>query len=175
MRFVSEENLLLHKNYVRDLELKYSILNKSISNLANKNIKDIYYSSFERDIKTEALGLLYEIEMHKLYFSSFSSDKSYISSEKVKSLYKNEANFLNAIYKYAFKCNHGFVFAYLKRGKIEIAEGSVERLVWSYSEPKLCLDVCEHSYYGDFGFDKKRYLLSSIPYLKLDVFDGKII
>ena len=29
------------------------------------------------------------------------------------------------------------------------------------------IDVCEHAYFADYGFDKQRYLISALPYLDI--------
>ena len=39
--FLSDMSIAQHKDYVRNMRLKYSILEKSIPNLAGKDISDI--------------------------------------------------------------------------------------------------------------------------------------
>ena len=171
MRFLTEEALAKHRDYLKTLNLKYSILKKSVACLEGKSIVEISRLRIERDIKSEALTLLYEIVMHDCFFCSFSEDKGYISSDTVREQYKNEANLLNLIYKTAMNVNHGFLIVYTDNGRIKLGEGSLDRLLCGYGKPMLALDLCEHCYYPDYGFDKREYLLSSIPYLRLDIFD----
>lgn len=170
MNFFTEENVAKHREYLKDLNLKYSILKKSASVLDGKDINEIYSLRTDKDLKRDALRLLYLIRMHELYFSSF-SDIAYLSSDTVRKQYKNEADLLNGIYKKALATDHGFVLVYLCKGKIEIVEGTLENLIKGYGKPMLALDVCEHSYFLDYGFCKDKYLIASIPYLKIDIFD----
>lgn len=171
MRFLSVESIDKHKDYLKTLNLRYSILKKSVGALNGKSFKEIYGMRLDRDIKREALELLYEIEMHNIYFSSFSPDKSYISSLKIREQYKNEANFLNSVYKAALKINHGFLLLFCDGKGICIAEGNMDKLLFGFGKPMLALDMCEHCYYTDYGFNKKEYLLNAIPALKLNIFD----
>ena len=36
------------------------------------------------------------------------------------------------------------------------------------NEPLLAIDLWEHAYFSDYGFDKKRYVKNLLPYINLD-------
>ena len=69
--FLSKETIKLHLSHLNDLKLKYSILEKSYPPLHNQRYFDVNSMWLSREVKQEALNLLYKIEAHELYFSSF--------------------------------------------------------------------------------------------------------
>ena len=63
--------------------------------------------------------------------------------------------------------NYGFVCVYLKGGGV-VLKGLYDCEQLSHlGTPILAVDVCEHTYFMDYGFDKQRYLIQSLPYLNL--------
>ena len=165
-RFLSDESIALHSDYVRIKRLKYSIIESSVPRLKGAKIKDIYRMRIAPYDKRDALDLLSEIALHELFFASFSK-APYPASQTVRSAYGSEANFLNTIYKMATSLPYGFILVYSLQGRVEIRECTDFKSAYYRSEPVLALDVCEHVYFSDYGFDKERYLSESLPYLDL--------
>ena len=74
--FLTEENLREHFDYLRMMRLKYSVLVKSVPSLEGKGISSVIKSSFDPEIKTEAVNLLWQIKSHELFFDSFTDTPS---------------------------------------------------------------------------------------------------
>ena len=165
-RFFSEENIDCHKQYVRDKRLKYSIIESSFPQLKGAKIEDIHRMRISQRDKRDAIDLLSEITLHEIYFSSF-CECAYPRSGLVTDMYGNESVFLNFLYRECASLNYGFVCVYLYGKRIAVAKhSSCERALYS-GTPVLAVDVCEHAYFTDYGFDKQRYLIQSLPYLNL--------
>ena len=117
--------------------------------------------------KEDVLRELSNIALHNVFFASFGQNE-YPKSSAAVLCFGNEAALLNKIYELAVKLDFGFVCVYCENKKIEVY-GSQDRVrLLSYGMPRLAVDVCEHAYFLDYGFDKSRYLLRALPYLKLN-------
>ena len=170
MRFLSEENLFAHKEHIRTKRLKYSILEKSIPTLKSKSIKEIFSSGMNLKDKRDALCLLSEITLHDVFFESF-SDKQYPPSQQVKNKFGAHGTFLNELYKSAMSVEYGFIIVVLAGRDFRIYTAKDYPSVFSIGVPLLCVDVCEHAYFLDYGFDKEKYLVNALSYLKIDIID----
>lgn len=172
LEFLTEENLEIHRQYIKQEKLKLSIFEKSIECIKNKNIKDIIRQKIKRKDKLDVLSLLSNIKLHEIFFASFGENK-YQPSAAASLNFGSEGGFLNAVYRASMSINHGFTVVYLKDGKIAVE--AMERELFKLfipSEPILAVDLSEHSYFLDYGFDKERYLLSALPYLDLSKLNG---
>ena len=117
--------------------------------------------------REETLSLLRSIKAHELYFASFG--REFQSSSAVRDKYRTEASFLYELYKTAIGTKEDFLFISLERGKLNcevISERSFIR-----TEPLLAIDLCEHAYFMDFGFQKDEYLAKLISHLNLNSLD----
>ena len=172
-RFLSEENINLHRDYVNVKRLKYSIIESSVPALRGAEIQDVYRMKIRERDKRDALDLLSEISAHDVFFSSFSQSQ-FPRSEMVRAEYGSEANFLNLLYKHAMKLPYGFVLVYLIGGRIKVLSTADFVSALRYELPLLAIDACEHSYFMDYGFDKERYLLSLLPYLDIAKLSARV-
>ena len=163
--FLSEESILMHREYLRELRLKYSILEKSIKGLKGKNIREIMRQNFQPDVKKEAITLLSEVELHELFFASFSETGGH--SKRVAMCYGSVGAFLNLLYSLALDADGGFLVIHAKRGKITPAITYVKEYYRLADKPVLALDLCEHCYFPDYRFNKNAYLLAALPRLDL--------
>ena len=164
--FLSEENIALHCEYLRNKRLKYSILEGSIPALKGANVRDVLRMRLKQYDRRDALVLLPEIKVHELFFSSFSSAR-FPHSDLVCDGWGNEAAFLNEIFSVGMALRCGFVCIYFSGSRI-IVRGFDDCLdVFEFGEPQLAIDVFEHAYFMDYGFDKERYLISALPYLDI--------
>ncbi len=167
--FLSEENIEFHSEYVRMKRLKYSIFESSFPKLSDAKFTDIIQSKLSRCDKQEALELLSDISIHDVYFSSYSTCK-FAHSSIVSELYGSEARLLNEIYECGMRLQHGFVSVYFQRGRIVVRSFVDPIDAMRFATPILAIDVCEHAYFLDYGFDKERYLIASLPYLNIAKF-----
>lgn len=165
-RFLSEENIALHKEYVRSKRLKYSIIESSLPHLAGKDVRDLYRMKLSVRDRQDAISLLSDVRLHEIFFSSFSRS-DYPRSPAVQRQYGSEASFLNLLYKRCISQPYGFVLVYSSEHRIEIDAVSDFERAFRVGTPVLAIDTCEHAYFIDYGFDKERYLLSMLPYLDI--------
>lgn len=167
MIFLSDDNLLLHKEQINTKKLQYSILEKSIPSLDGKTVSDILGMRLSRRDKIDASVLLAEITLHGIYFSSF-TDKTFERSLEVEKRYGTTASLMNSLYASAMKLSCGFVAVLAIGERLSVMASDDYVSFFKNGTPILAIDVCEHAYFRDFLFDKERYLLSALPYLDLD-------
>ena len=167
MNFLSEETVLRHKNYLADLRLKYSVLEKSYPEILGLDIKEIDSLRLPSQVKREAISKKSEIILHELYFNSF-SDKFYLSAA-VKACYGSEANFLYEIESELMKsCSYGFLLIYADiRKRLKFVFGDELSDILLKNEPILAIDLWEHAYFSDYAFDRKRYVKGALLHLNL--------
>lgn len=164
--FLSENTILLHREYARRERLRFSIIESSEPGLCGKNTRDIYRMRISPDLKRDAIKHSAEAECHELYFSSFANTR-YLKSAKVNKQFGSESVFLNDMYRLGTMLKFGFVLVYIRGGVIALKCVEDTRDAFLYGQPILALDVCEHAYFIDYGFDKERYLISALSYLDL--------
>ena len=161
--FLSEEEILKHREYLKSLNLKFSILEKSIKD-AKSQIEVIRALSGEERRGAEELFSM--ISLHELFFSSFSDNTSF-KNERIARQYGSEAGFLYALYKMGLKSKPSFL-SVLRRGERIFPVLSEDYLyLSSLGKPVLTIDLYEHAYYRDYGFDKEKYLEGALRHLNL--------
>ena len=159
----SEENLNLHREYVRRLRLKYSIIESSLPQLSGVPVKGIFNLRLGKRDRVDALRLLAEITLHEIFFSSFTEHRNK-RSDLLISRYGSAAGYLDMLYRLARDVTHGFLVVG------ENGEASVVteyHLAFVHSAPALAVDLCEHAYFLDYGFDRERYVLTCLSRLNL--------
>ena len=165
-RFLSEQTLFAHKEYVRTLSLKYSILEDSIPNIKNADIDKIQSIRINNRDKEEALSLLCEIKCHDMYFASFDREMG-LNSPLARRQYGSEDALAMCILYEGMKKDIKFVSIGIKQGRISIHASKDYHTHFDIHTPKLMIDVEEHAYFWDYGFDKERYIKSALLYLNL--------
>ena len=168
--FLTEENILIHKEYMRILRLRHSIMEKSIPEIKNKNALQIEKMRISASCKEEILANYREYLAHELYCKSF-SEKSKIP-DIIKKHYSSCEAFLYEVYLASMREKHGFIFVFLgARGIPEILHSEEARK--RKDIPKLALDISEHAYFLDYRFEKEKYLRSAISNLNLILLDNE--
>ena len=107
-----------------------------------------------------------EIELHELFFSSFFEKNMkaklpfYNNSSQAGFLYEaeREAVLGDGLFLIICKSNKGVICKSLIRTYAEFPE----------SKPLLCIDLCEHSYFSDYSFDKRRYVREALLHLNFN-------
>lgn len=168
MLFVSEENRKMHEEYLRKLKLEYSIYEKSYPSLLGKSPNEILrlraLSRSEREAAALKKG---EILAHELYFNSYGEKNS--PSAKIREAYGSEANFLYELSQRCMSTDGGFILVCRdSRGKIAVLYGTEFYSMFSDFSPLLAVDLCEHAYFYDYGFNKKSYINSALMHLALE-------
>ena len=169
MRFVSERAMKLHLNYVESERHRLSVFEKSYPFIIGKSAKDII--RMKCDDKRAVVSTILNIKCHELYFSSFGNQ--YQQSSAVREDFSTEATFLYELYKTAVDANDKFLFIYFDGRRIRVKCGD-ELTLLSIKNYTLIIDLCEHAYFLDYGFDRAEYLKRLLPFLNLSLLDKKM-
>ena len=172
-RFLSEQTIFAHREYVRTLRLKYSILEDGIPEIKNADINKIFTAKIDKNDKREALARLAEITCHDMYFSSFEAECG-IRSSLARHQYGSEDALAMCILHEGMKKDIKFISIGIKQGRISIHASREYQTHFEVHTPKLMIDVEEHAYFWDYGFDKERYLKSALEYLNLSKLDNNL-
>lgn len=162
--FLSEENIKNHIEHLRTLRLKYSVLEKSITELNGKGIGEVYKMGISRKIKDEAIELLWHIKSHDLFFNSFS--EMVVWHDDIRKNNGSRESFVYNLLTLAERKKYGYIYVYLDRQKkitVSFAD-SFDGAFVKY-EPRLCIDIFEHTYFNDYGFKKDKFIRGALAYL----------
>ena len=161
--FLSDENIKKHLEHFRTFKLKYSVLEKSVTELKGMCISEVFKSNFGKEEKTEALTLLWQIKSHELFFKSFSEAPRW--NDEMKKHFSSRDKFLYDILCEANDVSGGFLYVYKDRQQnIRIIFADEYDGAFVKYEPMLCLDLYEHTYFADYGFNKEKFLKNALAY-----------
>jgi superoxide dismutase len=164
--FLTEENINVHKEYMKTLHLRHSIVEKSIPEIKGKNIFEIERMRLKKTDREEILSTLSEYLAHEIYFKSFTITQN--REPCIREYYSSEEAFLYEVFIMGMNAKEGFVFIHLnERGKpeIQICQSGIKTKYL----PKLAIDLCEHAYFLDYRFEKERYLKNALSHLDLSL------
>ncbi|MBQ8414224.1 MAG: hypothetical protein IJX58_03140 [Clostridia bacterium] len=168
--FLSEGNIKRHLEHLREARLRYSILEKSIPEIKGRAPTELVRLNINRDVKDEAISQLWYIKAHECFFSSFTEQQT--DNVNVLKHYSSKEKLLYDLYTEALERDHCFLFIYTDRNGTprwifsDKSDGSFIRY-----EPILAIDLYEHVYFLDYGFDKKHFLRNALSHLKLSSLD----
>ena len=164
--FLTEENIKKHQEYLRNLRLKYSVLEKSEPKLQAAEPADIIRLPIKQDIKREAIVLMSEIISHEVYFTSFSKMRT--ASPHIRKKFGAESSFLYELYKMAKEHRCGFLYIYAdKYGGISPIIDKTGEILHIKRKPLLAVDLFEHAYFSDYGFLREKYIENALAHLDL--------
>ena len=168
-RFLSEESIARHREYANGLRLKYSILQKSESVLNSTNIDKIPWQNMKKNLREEAFPLLAEYTLHTVFFSSF-AEKRETRPNTVIDGKSAVSELLDRLFRLAKNdVDGGFLVLLDGRRGITPARIFPPYRELYFASPILALDLYEHCYFPDYGFDRARYLLSALSHLDLNL------
>ena len=173
MNFISEENRKIHEKYLRELKLKMSIFEASYPQISGKGCREILRADFRRVERERAALLRAEIMAHEIFFTSFQLSSG--RSIKVCKGWGSEANFLYRIMCDAKEYRDGFIFVYLdglNNVKYNITNDILRQFM--IFNPILAVDICEHSYFLDYLFDRDEYIKNALSGLNLSKIEKHI-
>ena len=136
--FVSEESLALHREHLAVLRAKKQMC------IENR----------------EAKSLALDIRAHELYFSSFCKER--VLCPRIKEGYHSENRFCFALTEYAREIQCGYLFIYPIPRFPFVSFGSDGALL---HRAALAVDLWEHAYFLDYGFDRDAYLKAALSHL----------
>ena len=162
LSFISEENYRMHLDYLNTLKLKASVIARAMTpESRGRRHRRADFDLVDR--------LRCEVALHGVYFNSF-SEREYVRSDAVSKCFGSDKELLNELLKRGMECRVGFVGVKgCSGGAFEIFANEDYRI-----DPKsiaLAIDVSEHAYFYDYGFDKKKYLGRALSHLSLDKLD----
>ena len=170
MLFVDEESVRAHKEYLKNLKLKYSILEKSINGISGKGFAELRGMRIKNGLREELLSAYTRIRLHEIYFSSF-SERELVASNFVKEQYGSEAALLNELFRRGRNLEFGFLSLAVCSGRILICDSIDYKEHFNKGEPCLSVDLFEHAYIFDYGFERDEYLKKALSHLNLSVVD----
>ena len=168
--FLTEENISIHRDYMKTLRHRHSIFEKSMPEISGKSIFEIEKIRLSGKDKREILPNFREFLAHHLYFNSFCEIQK--PQPILKKFYSSTEAFLYEIHLVAMSEQSGFVFVTMgERGMPQIHHSTMnERLK---TAPILALDISEHAYFLDYRFDKEAYVRGAISHLNLSLLDSR--
>ncbi len=173
---VSAESILRHEEHYRRLQLRYSVLVKSFPQLADTEVGEISRLRLPHAVKRRAAEMYSDILAHKLFFSSFSENRA--RAKTLSAQFGSEATFLYELARSIEESDHvGFILVWINARKaVEFAFATQLGNIFSRESPCLAIDLWEHAYFSDYGFDRSAYLkavLSRLDLARLDEFEKK--
>ena len=162
--FLSAENIAFHKDYLKDLKLRFSVLVKSAPILKDLTLADVWRKLPRSDVKNDAIALLSEIAAHEIYFSSFSGKRA--PCPPVRARWGSESAFLYELFLAVKETRSGFLYVF-SGGEVSFSVHADGGFFFKGKTPVLAVDLFEHAYFKDYGFDRKRYLESAVFSLDL--------
>lgn len=164
--FLTAENLKSHIDYMNTVLARYSIYQKSIPALLGRTPAEICKMKLNKSEKNEILSLLSEYLSHKTYFNSFAENDR--PCKQIRRYYSSEDDFCYRVFERARGEHSGFIYIIKdKRGTPNICHSSELPDAYISATPILALDLCEHAYFADYGFNKEEYLRRAVARLDL--------
>lgn len=164
--FLSQESIAEHREYMRTLRLRHSVMEKSIPSVKGASLSEISKMKLKKRDKEDILENLSNYLLHDLYFRSFSDLPNRVSF--LKKYYPSEEAFLYEILRQCTDTSSDFILIFTdSRGRPQIkAFNSWQDII---NMPRLAIDLAEHAYFLDYGFDKERYIRNALSHMKLEL------
>ena len=163
LEFLSERNVDLHREYLENCRMRLSILEKSGYNISGLRYPELCRARLG-NAKDEILSLARDVYLHELYFDSLSMAGE--CAECLKRGYRSVSGFLYELERAAMAADGGFLLVTRGKSGVSISHntGITLRLC---AEPRLAIDLAEHAYFLDYGFDKLSYVRAALSRLRL--------
>ncbi len=159
LAFLSSDSIQKHEEYLKALNLKYSLMKKSYPAIAECGIAELARTRIEPGAREAAIEILRDIYSHECFFDSFCESPA--PCKQIKRYYSSDAAFVYEIFIAARHSKSSFIYVYKnKRGVPIISEKFSDN-------PLLAIDLCEHAYIFDYGFSRDEYLRHALGYLNL--------
>lgn len=175
LSFVTEEELLKHKEYHRQLCHGCTLIEKRTGialccegDGCREAVRR--WRSGSKALNEQEREILALEWLHSVYFRSF-CEGSFQQSQAVRAVFGSESALLHRLFIEGMKLGCGFV-GILKSGRgITVFSERDAVAVMSLGTPILAIDLYEHAYYGDYAFDKESYLKGALSHLRLSTID----
>lgn len=158
---VSEENLLRHKRHLEEQILRLSVLDSSDGRVGTRRMRQSFRE--ERAVLEE------DIRCHRRYFASFTERSRLLPPYAP---YASAEGFLYDAFLDMKAAGNAFYFLW-RDGRGRLCHGRSDAGLSLPSDGVLAVDLYEHAYYGDYGFDREGYIKSALSHLNLSLLDEK--
>ncbi|MBO5945086.1 MAG: hypothetical protein J6Q69_00610 [Clostridia bacterium] len=172
MRVISKTSEIMHKDLLHNLKLRQSIFEKSYPILCGKDIREIDKLKIPYGEREEYKELLSNVYAHELFFSSLSDTPGI--NNTVRRTYGSEAAFLYELLNRCMKLDCGFLLIYRKGAGVGVYTGCDLVSIFMTYDVRLAVDLYEHAYLFDYGFDKKSYLKAALSSLDLSKIENVV-
>ncbi len=166
--FLSDAALSEHREYLSSLKNRAAIYSKSgidVRMLGRGGARGGRLSFAEAK---GVRALMRNIEMHELYFDSFGA--SFVPCDAVRKSFGSENNFAFELTRFSETADADFVCVFSDRnGKIRFC---ADRFLPEGVAVHLALDLCEHAYFRDYGFNRGAYLRAALAHLDFSRING---
>ena len=166
-KFISADAERIHREHLKTLKHKYSILRKSIPALAGVEMCEVERVRLSAELRQEVYPLLMDIRLHELYFNSFTELAP--PSVRVRATYGSESAFLYEMLEAARRTDGGFICVGRAHRGVSIFVADKHTHPSALADVMLALDISEHAYFLDYGFDREAYARHALPYLDLSL------
>ena len=164
--FLSEDNISLHKDHYGNLLSLSNVIYKSFPALKDVDPNDLKKIRIKSVRQNEYLPALNLAHLHKIFFGSFTDKPA--RCDYIRKWYSSEDDFLYGAYLAARESFSSFVYFFVHRdGRPDFKITDGESYSFEYS-PVLAVDLFEHSYFMDYGFDRDRYIRRAFSVLNLE-------
>ena len=136
--FISEESLRVHKEYLSVLRMKKQAC----------------------QTRREEKQIENEIRSHELYFDSFRQDC--VPCSRIKAGFASENHFCFLLSEYIKNVGSGFLYIYPMPHSPFVGYGIAQKHLL---RAVLAIDLCEHAYFIDYGFDFSAYVRAALSHL----------
>ncbi len=165
-KFLSKENIEMHKEHLKSLCAGYSLKEKCYPQISKKNLLEISRTALPKAEKEEIMLSNIYIKLHKIYFSSFSEIPK--PSTTVRQHYGSEDKLCYELLELARTAKEDILMLALdRRGVPRILSYSDTPFAPLHYDIRLALDLYEHAYFFDYGFNREGYLRQAIASLDL--------
>ena len=166
--FLSERNVALHKEYLENCRMRLSILAKSGYNISGMRYPELCRARLG-NARDEILTVARDTYLHEIYFDSFG--KGGEIAECIKPQYHTTASFLYELERAAMSEDGGFLIVTRGQRGVDFSHNTSFAAPMRY-EPCLAIDLAEHAYFLDYGFDKLAYVRAALSRLRLSKLDN---
>ena len=164
--FLSEESVAAHREYLYKKKVEYSILELSEPKLSGASFEKIIKMRLDKELKREAYRKKRNIDLHELYFFSFTEKRG--ENITLPQGYRSTAELQYHIFTVATEeeCHSDFLTV-LFDTRTGGLRPTTERDVGSGEIPVLAIDLAEHAYFSDYGFEREEYVKAAVARLDL--------
>jgi superoxide dismutase len=170
-KFLSKENIEMHREHARMLSASYSLKEKCYPKIGGKSLFDISRIALPKDEKEEIMKSNVYIKLHEVYFASFCEAPK--PSMTVRRHYGSEDKLCYELLERARASGEDIMMLALdRRGMPQILSYRDTPFAPLYYDIRLALDLYEHAYFFDYGFNREGYLRHAIASLDLPRLDA---